>query len=74
MVALIKLNCPDCEGTGAIEANPLNSFFDFQCPYCDGTGLVQHTDIYIDSRKEAELEYGEKELVDCDILTTNEEK
>ena len=47
MVALIKLNCPDCEGTGAIEANPLNSFFDFQCPYCDGTGLVQHTDIYL---------------------------
>ena len=67
MVALIKLKCPDCEGSGE------NDFYNIECPYCDGTGVVQHTDIYIDSKQEAELEY-ENYLVDCDILTTNEEK
>ena len=67
MVALIKLKCPDCEGS--VE----NDFYNIECPHCDGTGVVQHTDIYIDSKQEAELEY-ENYLVDCDLLTTNEEK
>jgi len=73
MAAILELKCFDCEGSGKIEIDPLNSFFDISCPHCDGSGLVRHTDIYISSKKEAKLEYDEDQLVSCKILTEEKE-
>ncbi len=74
MAALLELKCFDCEGSGQIEIDPLNSFFDIGCPHCDGSGLFRHTDIYINTQEEAELEYDEDHLVSCKILTENEKE